>query len=171
MARVYNPIIKFSEEDARRLHHSHDNALIVSIQVGDYNTHQVLVNNESSVDILYNPTFQQMRINKERLVLTNSPLVGFGGTIVYPLGIVTLPVTIGDYPHQITKDVTFLVVDCSSAYNAILGRPTFNSWKAVTSTYHLMIKFPTEYGVGEVCGDQVAARKCYIPMLEMDDHV
>ena len=68
------------------------------------------------------------------------------------------------------RDVTFLVVDCSSAYNAILGCPTLNSWKAVTSTYHLMIKFPTEYGVGEVRGNQVAARECYIAMLEMDDH-
>ena len=56
---------------------------------------------------------------------------------------------VGDYPQQIAKNVTFLVVDCSSAYNAILGRPTLNSWKAVTSTYHLMIKFPTDYGVGE----------------------
>ena len=63
---------------------------------------------------------------------------------------------IGDYPNQITKDVTFLVVDYSSTYNAILGCPTLNSWKVVTSTYHLMIKFPTEYGVGEVREDHVA---------------
>ena len=33
-----------------------------------------------------------------------------------------------------------------------------------------MIKFPTEYGVGEVRGDQVAAREYYIVMLEMNDH-
>ena len=33
-----------------------------------------------------------------------------------------------------------------------------------------MIKFPTEHGVGEVKGDQVAACECYIAMLEMDDH-
>ena len=65
----------------------------------------------------------------------------------------------------------FLVVDCSFAYNAILRRPTLNSWNAVTSTYHLMIKFPTEYRVGEVRRDQVAARECYIAMLEMDNHV
>ena len=49
--------------------------------------------------------------------------------------------------------------------------PTLNLWKAVTLTYHLMIKFPTEYGVGEVHGDQVAACKCYLAMLEMDDHL
>ena len=64
---------------------------------------------------------------------------------MHPLEAVTLLVMVGDYPQQITKDVTFLVVDCSFAYNAILGRLTLNSWKTVTSTYYLMIKFPIEY--------------------------
>ena len=110
-----------------------------------------------------------MRIDREWLIPTNASLLGFGGTKVFPLGAITLSVTAGDYPQQITKDVTFLVVDYSSAYNAILERPTLNSWKAVTSTYHLMIKFPTEYGVGELQGNQIAARECYIAMLEMED--
>ena len=110
-----------------------------------------------------------MRIDRERLTPTNAPLVGFRGTKVFPLGAITLVVTAGDYPQQITKEVTFLVVDCLSAYNAILGRPTLNSWKAVTSTYHLMIKFSREYRVGELWGNQIAAWECYIVMLEMED--
>ena len=57
MARIDNPVIGFIEEDARRLHHPHDNALIVSIRVEDYNTHQVLVDNGSSTNILYYPAF------------------------------------------------------------------------------------------------------------------
>ena len=150
IARKEGPVTGFSKEDARRLHHPYDDALIVSIRVGDYNMHQVLVDNGSSADILYYPTFQQMRIDKKRLIPTNAPLVGFGGSRVFLLGTVTLSVVVGDYPQQIIKDVTFLVVDCSSTYNAIIGRSTLNSWKAVTSTYHLMIKFPTEYGVGEL---------------------
>ena len=88
-----------------------------------------------------------------------------------PLGAVTLFIVVGDYPQQITKDVTFLEVDCSSTYNAILRRPTLNLWKAVTSTYHLMIKFPTDYGVGELWGNQVATCECYVAMMEMDDHL
>ena len=95
--------------------------LVVSIRVGNYNTYRVLVDNGSFADILYYPTFQQMRIDKDRLVPTNAPLIGFGGTKVYTLGAVILPITIGDYPQQITRDVTFLVVDCSSVYNAIIG--------------------------------------------------
>ncbi|XP_075649643.1 uncharacterized protein LOC142620100 [Castanea sativa] len=162
MAWVDNPIVGFLKENAQRFHHPHDDALVVGIRVGDYNTHWVLVDNGSFANILYYLAFQQMRIERERLIPTNASLVRFRGTKVYPFGVVTLPVTVGDYPWQITKDVTFVVVDCSSAYNAILGRPTLNSWKAVMSTYHLMIKFPIEYGVGEMHGDQVAARECYI---------
>ena len=124
--------------------------LVVSIRIEDYNMHRVLVDNGSSADILYYLAFQQMGIGRERLISTNAPLVDFGGTRMLPLGAITLSVVVGNYPQQIAKNVTFLVVDCSSAYNAILGRPTLNSWKAVTSTYHLMIKFPTEYGVGEL---------------------
>ena len=33
-----------------------------------------------------------------------------------------------------------------------------------------MIKFPTDYGIGELRGDQVAACECYVAMMEMDDH-
>ena len=57
MAQIDNPVIEFSEEDARRLHHPYDDAFIVSIRVGDYNTHWVLVDNGSSADILYYPAF------------------------------------------------------------------------------------------------------------------
>ena len=121
MALVNNPIMGFLKEDVRHLHHSHDDALVISIWVEDYNTHWVLIDNGSFMDILYYLAFQQMRIDGERLVPTNALLIGFEGTKVYPLNAVTLLVTVGDYPQQKPKDITFLVVDCSSAYNAILG--------------------------------------------------
>ena len=53
IARRESPIIGFLEEDARRLHHPHDDALVVSIRIEDYNMHRVLVDNGSSADILY----------------------------------------------------------------------------------------------------------------------
>ena len=63
------------------------------------------------------------------------------------------------------------MVDCSSSYNAIIGRPTLNSWKAVTSTYHLSVKFPTKHGIGQVQGDQLVARECYLAMMALDEQV
>ena len=98
MARIDNTVIGFTEEDARRLHHPHDYALVVSICIGDYNTYRVLVDNRSPIDILYYLAFQQMRIGREWMILTNAPLVGFGGKRVHPLRVVTLPVTVEDYP-------------------------------------------------------------------------
>ena len=112
-----------------------------------------------------------MRLGRDQLRRVNSLLVGFGGMKVQPVGIVTLPVVVGAYPQQVTKDVNFLVVDCSSFYNAIIGRPTLNSWKAVTSTYHLSIKFSIEHGVRQVQGNQLATRECYLAMLAMDEQV
>ena len=88
-----------------------------------------------------------------------------------PVGTITLPIVVGAYPQQIAKEVNFLVVDCSSSYNAIIGRPTLNSWEAVTSTYHLFVKFPTDYGIRQVQGDQLIVREYYLAMLAMDKHV
>jgi len=65
-----------------------------------------------------------------------------------PTKSITLPITNGSYPQQITKDVTFWVVDFSSTNNAIIGRPTLKIWRVATSTYHLLLKFPTKYGIG-----------------------
>ena len=59
----------------------------------------------------------------------------------------------------------FLIIDCPSSYNVILGRPTLNRLKAVTSTYCLKVKFPTPYEIGEIVGDQLLARECYQVVL------
>ncbi|XP_030946064.1 uncharacterized protein LOC115970597 [Quercus lobata] len=165
------PAITFTDEDAERIHHPHDDALVITLMIADYATRRVLVDNGSSADILYYPAFQQIRLGRDQLRPVNSPLVGFGGMKVQPVGTISLSVVVGAYPQQITKNVIFLVVDYPSSYNAIIGRPTLNSWKAITSTYHLSVKFSIEHGVGQVQGDQLAARECYLVMLAMDEQV
>ena len=91
-------MISFTEEDARRVHHPHNNALVINLTIVDFNTRWVLVDNGSLTDILYYPAFQQMRIGRERLIPADTSLVGFGGTKVIPVGSITLPVTIVTYP-------------------------------------------------------------------------
>lgn len=65
LTTIDDPTISFTEDDAWRLHHSHDNALVISFLIAKFNTQWVLVDNGSSTDILYYPAFQQMRIDKE----------------------------------------------------------------------------------------------------------
>ena len=45
-----------------------------------------------------------------------------------------------------------------------------NNWKIVTSTYHLSVKFPTDYGIEQVQGDQLTVRECYLAMLATNEH-
>ncbi|KAJ8466245.1 hypothetical protein OPV22_028797 [Ensete ventricosum] len=58
--------------------------------------------------------------------------------------------------------VSFIVVALPSAYNAIIGRPTLNKLRAIVSTYHRIMKFPTRAGVGEVRSDRRESRQCYL---------
>ena len=65
------------DEDAERVHHPHDDAIVITLLIADYMTKRVLVDNGSSVDILYYLAFQQMKFGKDQLRLVNSPLAGF----------------------------------------------------------------------------------------------
>ena len=90
--------ITFIDEDASRIHHPHDDAIVITLLIADYSTRRVLVDNGSSTDILYYPAFQQINLGQEQLRSVHSPLVGFGGMKVQPIGTISLPVVVGAYP-------------------------------------------------------------------------
>jgi len=55
-----------------------------------------------------------------------------------------------------------MVVNTPSLYNILFGRPTINKLRAVVSSVHMKIKYPTEVGDVEVIRvKQRSARKCY----------
>ena len=85
------------------------------------------------------------------------------------LGSIQLILTLGDDPCQVTTTICFLVVDAHSTYNVLLGKPSLNSIKAVSSAYHLAMKFPTENGVGVVRGDQRIAKECYVASIRQKE--
>ena len=91
--------ITFTNADAERVHHPHDDAIVITLLIADYTTKRVLVDNGSSTDILYYPTFQQIRLGRDQLCPVNLPWVGFGGMKVQPVGIITLPMVVGAYPQ------------------------------------------------------------------------
>ena len=136
MLRNDEPDIIFSERDGHGIRQSHDDPLVIMLRVEEFNTHRVLIDNGSSIDIIYLPAFQQMKLDKIRIRPFTSPLVSFTGDKIVPRGIVTLIVIASTYPAQVTKEIDFLIVDCLSTYNIILGRPTLNRLRPATSTYY-----------------------------------
>jgi hypothetical protein len=161
-ARKYNPlIIGFSDDDYAGVSLPHIDTLVVTLTIANYQTRWILVDTGSSDDILFKSAFDHMGVPREKVVPVSCQLQGFAAEKVLPLGSIDLPMTAGTYPRQKVIMVKFLIIDRVSAYNAIIGRTALNNLKAVTSTSHLSMKFPTEEGVGVVKGDQKEARRCY----------
>ncbi|GMN61908.1 hypothetical protein TIFTF001_030985 [Ficus carica] len=145
--------ITFTDDEADRLLHSHNDALIGEIRVADNVVRRVLIDNGSSADIMFMDAFSGLKIEGAVLTPTQTLLYGLAVECVRAAGTVSLSVTIGDGTERVTRMVEFIVVDRSSVYNVILGKPTLNALKAVVSTYHLAMKFPAGGGVGVFRGN------------------
>ena len=92
MSRYSEPNIVFSEKDAHGVRQPQDNPLVIMLKMEEFNMHQVLIDNGSSANTIYLLTFQQMKLNKERLRSFASPLVSTTGDRVIPKGIVKLTI-------------------------------------------------------------------------------
>ena len=114
----------------------------------------MLVDKGSSVDILYYQAFERMGLKVSDLKPSPNPIYGFTRDSVIPLGVISLPMTLGEYPTQSCVMEDFLVIDQPSAFNVVLGRPSLRELRTITSIHHLLMKFPIPHGVGEVEGDQ-----------------
>ena len=77
-------------------------------------------------------------------------------------GYIELRTTFTDGLASRTEKIRYVVVNASSAYNILLGRPTLNRTGAVPSTRHMKVKLPSMEGmIITICSDQKEAKKCY----------
>nr|XP_025665327.1 uncharacterized protein LOC112764025 [Arachis hypogaea] len=156
------PELTFRSTDFNSRHTNYDDPVVVSIQLGDLIVRKALLDPGSSADVLFFTTFQKMKLSTNILQPYSGDLVGFSGERVPVLGSAWLQTTLGEQPLSITQDIQYLVVDCFSPYNVILGRPFLNRFAAIVSTYHLCVKFPVQDNVvATIHGDLQEARQCY----------
>ncbi|XP_073033713.1 uncharacterized protein [Primulina eburnea] len=156
-----DPVISFGPEDLRGVVTPHNDALVVTATMANYDVERIFIDNGSSVNVLFKSTLDQMKMGVFEFEPVSTPLYGFAGHAIPPLGQIVLPLSLGTDPRWVTKMIAFNVVDTLSAYNGILGRPSLKDFRAVASTYHQKLKFPVGKGVGVLCGDQKSARRCY----------
>nr|XP_027088722.1 uncharacterized protein LOC113710074 [Coffea arabica] len=159
-------VITYSPSDPVPAASSNRETLVIEVLANNYIVKKVYVDPGSSVDVLYYQTFESLKLTREQLTLVRTPLVGFGGHVVHPEGMVSQMVTIGSHPRCRTVPVSFAVVKVDSPYNMLIGRPTLNALRVVYSTYHLSFKFSTPAGVAEVNSDVNAARECYLATIQ-----
>lgn len=117
----------FSPQDLKLIQSPHDDALVISIKIGNCFVRRILIDNGSSIHILCDTTVEKMRMEQDKIKPFEQPLIGFSGLVTYSEGVITLPVIAKLY-SLLTE---FLVMKVTSPYNAILGRQRIHKMKAV----------------------------------------
>ncbi|KAL0283133.1 UNVERIFIED_CONTAM: hypothetical protein Sangu_2909400 [Sesamum angustifolium] len=148
------------------MRNQNNDALVISPMLANFLVKKVLVDSGSSADIMFYDTYVQLGIDNAQLRKVNTPLTGFSGEIIEPLGEVMLPLSLGSLSKRSTKMVKFLVVKAPSAYNIILGTSSLILFRAIASTFYMKLKLPTSVGVGEAVEDELMTRVCYVNTLK-----
>ncbi|XP_024004820.1 uncharacterized protein LOC112081977 [Eutrema salsugineum] len=148
----------FTEADTIGIHKPHNGALVVDLLLDDVEVSCILIDTGSSVNVIFKEALDQLELASDRIDPFIEPLTGFDGEHCMTIGTVIIPIYVGG----IAKMIQFLILDKPAIYNAILGTPWLHAMKAVASTYHQCLKFPTPDGVYTLRGDQAVARSCYI---------
>lgn len=97
----------------------------------------LLVDNGNSTNLIFLSAYNGLGLEKNVLVRKIRPLIGFNGEIKQTVEKVMLPV----YAEEVNKYTKFLVIDCASSYNMIMGRLWIQDPGAVPSTLLQVVKF------------------------------
>ncbi|CAL9000916.1 unnamed protein product [Prunus brigantina] len=158
--------ITFSEEEEEGIIYPHDDPMIIRAEIADYDVGRVLIDTGSSVNVIFADAFRGLGVADSMVNRQITPLLSFSGDLVQPVGSVSLPIAFGVAPRKTMTYDQFLIVDCPTAYNVIIGRTALTRVKAHLSPHMLLMKFPTCNGTGAVRGDQLSARTCYATALK-----
>ena len=111
--------ISFTAKEQEKILAPHHDAQVISLTVANCLVKRILVDNGSSSNIIFQTAYHDLGLEESTLTRKVTPLIGFSGEVNQTAGEAILPV----YAEGVNMSTKFLVVDCQSAYNMILGRP------------------------------------------------
>ncbi|CAL8153086.1 unnamed protein product [Prunus armeniaca] len=122
--------------------------MIIRAEIADYDVGRVLIDTGSSVNVIFADAFKGLGIADSMVNRQITPLLSFSGDLVQPVGSISLPIAFGVAARKTLTYDQFLIVDCPTAYNIIVGRTALTRVKAHLSPHMLLMKFPTRNGTG-----------------------
>ncbi|KAF8077424.1 hypothetical protein N665_1037s0004 [Sinapis alba] len=129
--------ISFTTKEQDKVLSLHHDALVISITIANYLVKRIMVDNGSCTNIVFLTAYNNLGLEEDALIRKVTPLVGVRGEVNQTTGEVTLPV----YAEGINMSTKFIIVNCKSSYNMILGLPWIHHMGAVPSKLHHMVKF------------------------------
>ncbi|GJZ08858.1 reverse transcriptase domain-containing protein [Tanacetum coccineum] len=135
--------------------------MIIEVEIGGHCVHRIYVDEGSALEILYEHCYNRLRSEiKKQLIPATTPLIGFSGETIWPIGKIQMLVKIGDEEHSASAWMNFMVVRSSSPYNGIIGRAEVRKLQAVPSTAYGMLKIPVEGGVITLKSSKLVPLEC-----------
>ena len=113
------PALSFSDEDKIRTIQPHDDALVITLRIWGYDMKRVMVDQRSSVEIMYPDLYKGLNLRLGDLTAYDSLLVSFDGKVVISRGQIRLLMQSGSK----VVEVDFIVVEAYSPYTAIVAKP------------------------------------------------
>ncbi|KAL0434766.1 UNVERIFIED_CONTAM: hypothetical protein Sradi_0184500 [Sesamum radiatum] len=105
------PLIQFYQEECSGPRIPGHDALVITALLANYEIERIFIDSGSSADILFGEAYDQMQLGDVPLEAVNTSLYGFGGEVVHPRGMISLPLTLWSFPFRKTCLLKFLVVD------------------------------------------------------------
>jgi hypothetical protein len=122
---------------------------------------KVLIDNGSSINIMYRDTMQKLGIKENMLEPSKTTFHGIvPGLSCAPMGKIQMDVMFGNRDNCRVENLMFEVVDLESPYHALLGRPALAKFMASTHVAYLKMKMPGPKGVITVIGDYKRSMAC-----------
>ncbi|XP_060183252.1 uncharacterized protein LOC132613232 [Lycium barbarum] len=140
-------MITFSAEDDTGVTLLHNDALVITVFIDCFQVKQVMVDPGSSANIMHLKVVEEMGL-LEKLIPAVRTFAGFNMFSEITKGEIDLLMEAGG----VIKEMKFYVIDGDIRYNAIFERPWLHDMKAVSSTLHLRLKFPTSEGIRKIQG-------------------
>ncbi|KAL0366843.1 UNVERIFIED_CONTAM: hypothetical protein Sradi_3574400 [Sesamum radiatum] len=111
------PLIQFDQEEHNGPRMPGNDSLVITALLANYEIERVFIDSGSSADILFGEAYDQMEPGDVPLETIDTLFYGFAGEIVHPMGMISLPLTLGTSPNRKTCLLKFLVVDIPSAHH------------------------------------------------------
>ncbi|XP_021856682.2 uncharacterized protein [Spinacia oleracea] len=90
------PRNEICESDGGRVATPHDDPLVIEIKISNMRVKRILIDTGSLSDIMSMEYLSRLAHDPKTIESIHYRIIGFGGSIIHPVGVINLPVRIGD---------------------------------------------------------------------------
>lgn len=121
----------------------HDNALVITLDLGGTISSKILIDTGSATNVLLQKAFVSIKCTYSINTKETTPVISFGGHTIQLFEIILIGVKACD----LELETEFAVGKHSIPFDVISGRPWLHGIKAVPLIYHQCLKFMSPTGV------------------------